>query len=149
MFCVHATTRLDRDPGFKEGRQYGRGKSGGQVRDEYRMDFDLGRGGFGRVIQEAGSVDVGSAQNAFGGDRFSGGGRERGGRDWERREGGRERSRERSRERGRDGERELPVRGEHEIDGVYHSPITLRPFPDHTMSTLGGICVCYIYATAF
>ena len=34
--------RTDLDPGFEEGRQYGRGKSGGQVRDEYREDFDEG-----------------------------------------------------------------------------------------------------------
>ncbi len=44
--------RTDLDPGFEEGRQYGRGKSGGQVRDEYREDFDEGRGGLGRAIQE-------------------------------------------------------------------------------------------------
>lgn len=43
--------RTDLDPGFEEGRQYGRGKSGGQVRDEYREDFDEGRGGLGRAIQ--------------------------------------------------------------------------------------------------
>ncbi|CAK7564735.1 MAG: nuclear cap binding complex subunit [Sporothrix epigloea] len=43
--------RTDLDPGFKEGRQYGRGKSGGQVRDEYREDFDEGRGGLGRALQ--------------------------------------------------------------------------------------------------
>jgi len=43
--------RTDLDPGFEEGRQYGRGKSGGQVRDEYREDFDEGRGGHGRAIQ--------------------------------------------------------------------------------------------------
>ncbi|KAJ6263308.1 nucleolin [Drechslerella dactyloides] len=43
--------RTDLDPGFKEGRQYGRGKSGGQVRDEYREDFDAGRGGYGRSLQ--------------------------------------------------------------------------------------------------
>ena len=54
--------RLDRDPGFLEGRQYGRGKSGGQVRDEYRLDFDLGRGGFGKVYQVAGHQDLGAAQ---------------------------------------------------------------------------------------
>ena len=41
--------RADIDPGFKEGRQYGRGKSGGQVRDEYREDFDAGRGGYGHI----------------------------------------------------------------------------------------------------
>ncbi|RKP18258.1 hypothetical protein ROZALSC1DRAFT_30035, partial [Rozella allomycis CSF55] len=39
--------RTDVDPGFLEGRQYGRGRSGGQVRDEYRTDFDQGRGGYG------------------------------------------------------------------------------------------------------
>ena len=38
--------RVDIDWGFREGRQYGRGKSGGQVRDEYRMDYDEGRGGY-------------------------------------------------------------------------------------------------------
>ena len=60
--------RTDLDPGFKEGRQYGfvllacqllrtlanrsgrRGKSGGQVRDEYRDEYDPGRGGYGRAI---------------------------------------------------------------------------------------------------
>lgn len=36
--------RCDLDPGFKEGRQFGRGKSGGQVRDEYREEYDGGRG---------------------------------------------------------------------------------------------------------
>lgn len=42
--------RTDLDSGFIEGRQYGRGKSGGQVRDEYRDEFDPGRGGYGRAI---------------------------------------------------------------------------------------------------
>eukprot|EP00959_Pyramimonas_sp_CCMP1952_P120591 2521368-Pyramimonas_sp.AAC.1 len=77
--------RVDIDWGFVEGRQFGRGKSGGQeeangrcpsrichlrsicrakasqstyarlapvvtqVRDEYRTDFDVGRGGFGKI----------------------------------------------------------------------------------------------------
>lgn len=45
--------RTDLDPGFEEGRQYGRGKSGGQVRDEYREDYDEGRGGLGRAIQQS------------------------------------------------------------------------------------------------
>src|SRR5258708_4590029 len=40
--------RVDLDPGFKEGRQYGRGLSGGQVRDEFREDYDPGRGGMGK-----------------------------------------------------------------------------------------------------
>ncbi|CAN8096513.1 unnamed protein product [Discula destructiva] len=46
--------RTDLDPGFEEGRQYGRGKSGGQVRDEYREEFDEGRGGLGRALQDGG-----------------------------------------------------------------------------------------------
>lgn len=66
--------RADLDPGYLENRQYGRGKSGGQVRDEYRFvlpfpflrslvslnlipldlayhrdDFDSGRGGWGHL----------------------------------------------------------------------------------------------------
>ena len=43
--------RTDLDPGFQEGRQYGRGKSGGQVRDEYREEYDEGRCWLGRAIQ--------------------------------------------------------------------------------------------------
>ena len=29
-----------------------RGKSGGQVRDEYREEYDPGRGGYGRALAE-------------------------------------------------------------------------------------------------
>lgn len=42
--------RIDLDPGFIEGRQYGRGMSGGQVRDEFRDDYDPGRGGYGKRL---------------------------------------------------------------------------------------------------
>jgi nuclear cap-binding protein subunit 2 len=45
--------RCDLDPGYKEGRQFGRGKSGGQVRDEFRQEFDSGRGGWGHQRLEA------------------------------------------------------------------------------------------------
>ncbi|KAB7499217.1 UNVERIFIED_CONTAM: hypothetical protein RMT77_000645 [Armadillidium vulgare] len=44
--------RSDWDAGFIEGRQFGRGKSGGQVRDEYRTDYDSGRGGYGKIVQQ-------------------------------------------------------------------------------------------------
>ncbi|XP_012373110.1 nuclear cap-binding protein subunit 2 [Octodon degus] len=44
--------RTDWDAGFKEGRQHGRGRSGGQVRDEYRQDYDAGRGGYGKLAQK-------------------------------------------------------------------------------------------------
>lgn len=43
--------RCDLDLGYKEGRQFGRGKSGGQVRDEHRADYDPGRGGWGAQAQ--------------------------------------------------------------------------------------------------
>ena len=44
--------RTDWDAGFIEGRQFGRGKSGGQVRDEYRTDYDAGRGGYGQIMKQ-------------------------------------------------------------------------------------------------
>ncbi|KAL4109664.1 hypothetical protein PRIC1_001360 [Phytophthora ramorum] len=42
--------RCETDGGFREGRQFGRGLSGGQVRDDRRSkdDYDAGRGGYGR-----------------------------------------------------------------------------------------------------
>jgi len=45
--------RCDLDLGYKEGRQFGRGKSGGQVRDEHRQDYDPGRGGWGAQAQRS------------------------------------------------------------------------------------------------
>lgn len=42
--------RVDWDTGFHPSRQFGRGASGGQVRDEYRTDYDPGRGGYGRQV---------------------------------------------------------------------------------------------------
>uniref|UniRef100_A0A7E4V8H2 Nuclear cap-binding protein subunit 2 n=1 Tax=Panagrellus redivivus TaxID=6233 RepID=A0A7E4V8H2_PANRE len=42
--------RTDWDAGFVEGRQFGRGRHGGQVRDEYRRDYDPGRGGWNKEI---------------------------------------------------------------------------------------------------
>uniref|UniRef100_A0A914RYQ7 Nuclear cap-binding protein subunit 2 n=1 Tax=Parascaris equorum TaxID=6256 RepID=A0A914RYQ7_PAREQ len=59
MRCINATRlddriiRTDWDVGFVEGRQYGRGKHGGQVRDEYRKDYDPGRGGWGKMLEQS------------------------------------------------------------------------------------------------
>lgn len=39
--------RCELDAGFKPGRQFGRGMSGGQVRDERRQSHDASRGGEG------------------------------------------------------------------------------------------------------
>ena len=56
--CLNGTklddreVRIDFDWGFQDGRQFGRGKSGGQVRDEYRTNYDAGRAGYG-VRQQA------------------------------------------------------------------------------------------------
>ncbi|KAH3764832.1 nuclear cap-binding protein subunit 2 [Pelomyxa schiedti] len=44
--------RTDWDPGWKQGRQFGRGPSGGQIRDEFREDFDPGRGGLGAMAKK-------------------------------------------------------------------------------------------------
>lgn len=52
---LHGTTlddriiRVELDWGYHPSRRYGRGESGGQVRDEKRTDFDAGRGGYGRA----------------------------------------------------------------------------------------------------
>ena len=51
--------RVDFDWGFVEGRQFGRGKSGGQVRDEFREDFDPGRGGFGTIVDRHSKAGTG------------------------------------------------------------------------------------------
>jgi nuclear cap-binding protein subunit 2 len=49
--------RCEMDGGFQEGRQFGRGASGGQVRDDRRSrdDYDAGRGGYGRSTVAEGS----------------------------------------------------------------------------------------------
>lgn len=44
--CDDRIIRCDADPGYLPGRQFGRGRSGGQVRDEWRNDYDPGRGRF-------------------------------------------------------------------------------------------------------
>lgn len=45
--CIWRTTKLSEEPAKSSDR---RGKSGGQVRDEYRDEYDPGRGGYGRAI---------------------------------------------------------------------------------------------------
>ncbi|XP_061264754.1 nuclear cap-binding protein subunit 2-like [Bos javanicus] len=44
----------DWDLGFREGRQYGRGQSGGQLGDAFHEDFNVDRGGFGKQAQVPG-----------------------------------------------------------------------------------------------
>ena len=44
--CDERMIRCDSDGGFLPGRQFGRGKSGGQIRDEWRTDYDPARGRF-------------------------------------------------------------------------------------------------------
>merc|ERR1711920_641752 len=42
--------RVDWDAGVTEGRQFGRGESGDQWRDDFRADYDVARGGHGRNL---------------------------------------------------------------------------------------------------
>ena len=67
--------RIDFDWGFQDGRQFGRGKSGGQVRDEYRTNYDAGRGGYGVLIKnELENLNEEGVAGANEGDGFRGGG---------------------------------------------------------------------------
>ncbi|OMH84011.1 Nuclear cap-binding protein subunit 2B [Zancudomyces culisetae] len=58
--------RTDLDPGFKEGRQFGRGKSGGQIRDEHRNTYDEGRGGWGHARARQAEMQQKSFMHAYG-----------------------------------------------------------------------------------
>ncbi|KAJ4459603.1 putative Nuclear cap-binding protein subunit 2 [Paratrimastix pyriformis] len=49
--------RVDIDAGFTPDRQYGRGRTGGQVRDDMRTDYDPARGGFGGLDQKGGPTN--------------------------------------------------------------------------------------------
>jgi nuclear cap-binding protein subunit 2 len=87
--------KVEMDKGFHEGKQYGRGVTGGQVRDELRADFDEGRGGFGLAAADEGAGGFGGsgAGGWRGGARGGGGGRGRrrdsaGGEFYGRRSGG-------------------------------------------------------------
>ena len=75
--------RIDFDWGFQDGRQFGRGKSGGQVRDEYRTYYDAGRGGYGKLLKqeldalqsgEASGVNEGAGSGGYRGNRGHDGG---------------------------------------------------------------------------
>lgn len=50
--------RVDWDPGFTEGRQFGRGRNGGQIRDEWRENYDPGRGGYGSLYMQRSSDEA-------------------------------------------------------------------------------------------
>ena len=58
--------RIDFDWGFVDGRQFGRGRSGGQVRDEYRTNFDSGRGGYGQLLKL--ELERAEREEEYGGD---------------------------------------------------------------------------------
>lgn len=50
--CDDRVIRCDADGGFKPGRQYGRGRSGGQIRDERRDNIDPSRGGMAPQVPQ-------------------------------------------------------------------------------------------------
>mmetsp|Transcript_34669 Transcript_34669/g.62449 ORF Transcript_34669/g.62449 Transcript_34669/m.62449 type:complete len:235 (-) Transcript_34669:101-805(-) len=115
--------RVDVDPGFVDGRQYGRGNSGGQVRDEFREYYDVGRGGFGVEMKKRASeqgIGKGAPGEKFGGGDSS---KHKVEGDWERnnfrgkprrREGGRSNSyhhqQDTGGERGEEGAGERPFK---------------------------------------
>ncbi|CAN0444969.1 unnamed protein product, partial [Hapterophycus canaliculatus] len=76
--------KVGMDPGFKQGRQYGRGMSGGQVRDEARATNDPARGGMGGLAlaemsgqlapQGGDYYGSGGGGGGGGGDYYGGGG---------------------------------------------------------------------------
>eukprot|EP00455_Lapot_gusevi_P046333 TRINITY_DN6081_c0_g3_i2.p1 TRINITY_DN6081_c0_g3~~TRINITY_DN6081_c0_g3_i2.p1 ORF type:complete len:252 (-),score=44.94 TRINITY_DN6081_c0_g3_i2:265-1020(-) len=51
MKCDERVVRVDLDPGYTEGREFGRGKHGGQVRDLHRVEYDPGRGGWSAMAE--------------------------------------------------------------------------------------------------
>lgn len=57
--------RTDLDPGYKEGREFGRGRSGGQVRDEHRDTYDVGRGGWAPSTNEGGGGGGGGGRREY------------------------------------------------------------------------------------
>ena len=88
--CDDRVIRCDMDTGFKPGRQYGRGISGGQVRDERRSTYDSNRGGI--LPKTAGNKRSHDGVRRSGGDgkderhRYSGANTDAFGRDLETRE---------------------------------------------------------------
>ncbi|KAI0046705.1 RNA-binding domain-containing protein [Auriscalpium vulgare] len=79
--------RCDLDLGYREGRQFGRGKSGGQVRDEHRQDYDPGRGGWGAQAQKL-EIDRRREVEERYADTQVGGHVAQGGGDWKEQNGG-------------------------------------------------------------
>jgi nuclear cap-binding protein subunit 2 len=80
--------RVDWDAGVEDGRQFGRGQSGDQWRDDFRDDFDPARGGQGRGLLKSlddqsgrqiyvGKRDFASRASEGAGNRF-----QRGGKGW-------------------------------------------------------------------
>jgi nuclear cap-binding protein subunit 2 len=59
--------RVDWDAGVEDGRQFGRGQSGDQWRDDFRDDFDPARGGQGRALLK--NLDDQSGRQVFVGKR--------------------------------------------------------------------------------
>ena len=61
--------RVDWDAGIEDGRQFGRGQSGDQWRDDFREDYDAARGGQGRALLK--TLDDASGRQIYVGKRDS------------------------------------------------------------------------------
>jgi nuclear cap-binding protein subunit 2 len=74
--------RADWDAGMEEGRQFGRGQTGDQWRDDFRDDYDAARGGQGRALLK--TLDDPSGKQIFVGKREFGKGKGgKGGKGWQ------------------------------------------------------------------
>jgi RNA recognition motif-containing protein len=62
--CDDRIVRCDLDCGFKPGRQFGRGPSGGQMRDERRDSLDPARGGIVLVPKPENKISSGLTETA-------------------------------------------------------------------------------------
>lgn len=98
--------RCDLDLGYKEGRQFGRGKSGGQVRDEHRQDYDAGRGGWGAQAQRLEVERRKAVEERYADAQEGPGAIAGGGEDWKEAEGAGDKARKRGRSPDDDGGRE-------------------------------------------
>ncbi len=84
--------RIDWDAGMEEGRQFGRGQTGDQWRDDFREDYDPARGGQGRALLKTLDDPMGRqifvgkkdfAHRASEGASYSKGGKGRGKGQWD------------------------------------------------------------------
>ena len=115
--------RCDLDLGYREGRQFGRGKSGGQVRDEHRTDYDPGRGGWGAQAQRLEIERRREVEERYADAQEGPGAVAGGGGDWKEVEGAQKPSLKRERSPDEDADNERMVCGPRQLLSLPYSPL--------------------------